>query len=238
MSCCPGRLPMSSWATRPSRSGPVTARPCATRRRADAVTAVEVDRPMAERLDRLYGDRARVIHGDGAIPACPIRLQLGGLLHDAAPCADGRAARSAVRRGVSGADARWSVRRQRPPAVAAIPAHPSRRYLQPGPTGRFTHASVRLDSATSGSTWRVSGSVARTNPGPVSLRRSQLGAPARADAPGVWPKLRRNTSMNALADDQPHWCATVVTGVRSANRTSARCRRNWVRHCGNVMPRS
>jgi len=34
--------------------------------RADAVTAVEVDKPMAERLDRLYGDRARVIHGDGS----------------------------------------------------------------------------------------------------------------------------------------------------------------------------
>jgi SAM-dependent methyltransferase len=33
--------------------------------RADAVTAVEVDKPMAKRLDRLYGDRARVIHGDG-----------------------------------------------------------------------------------------------------------------------------------------------------------------------------
>ena len=34
--------------------------------RADAVTAVEVDKPMAEQLDRLYGDRARVIHGDGS----------------------------------------------------------------------------------------------------------------------------------------------------------------------------
>src|SRR5206468_9795347 len=42
--------------------------------------------------------------------------------------------------------------------------------------------------------------------------------------------------MNALADDQPHWCATVVTGVRSASSTSARCSRSWVRHCGNVMP--
>jgi hypothetical protein len=29
--------------------------------------------------------------------------------------------------------------------------------------------------------------------------------------------------MNALADDQPHWCATVVTGVRSASSTGARC---------------
>jgi SAM-dependent methyltransferase len=33
--------------------------------KAGAVTAVEVDRPMAERLNRLYGDRAHVIHGDG-----------------------------------------------------------------------------------------------------------------------------------------------------------------------------
>ena len=39
--------------------------------RADAVTAVEVDKPMAERLDRLYGDRARVIHGDGSNTGLP-----------------------------------------------------------------------------------------------------------------------------------------------------------------------
>jgi SAM-dependent methyltransferase len=39
--------------------------------RADAVTAVEVDKPMAERLDQLYGDRARVIHGDGSNTGLP-----------------------------------------------------------------------------------------------------------------------------------------------------------------------
>jgi SAM-dependent methyltransferase len=39
--------------------------------RATAVTAVEVDKPMAERLDRLYGDRARVIHGDGSNTGLP-----------------------------------------------------------------------------------------------------------------------------------------------------------------------
>jgi SAM-dependent methyltransferase len=39
--------------------------------RAGAVTAVEVDKPMAERLDRLYGDRARVIHGDGSDTGLP-----------------------------------------------------------------------------------------------------------------------------------------------------------------------
>lgn len=39
--------------------------------RAGAVTAVEVDEPMAERLDRLYGDRARVIHGDGSDTGLP-----------------------------------------------------------------------------------------------------------------------------------------------------------------------
>jgi SAM-dependent methyltransferase len=39
--------------------------------RAGAVTAVEVDKPMAERLERLYGDRARVIHGDGSNTGLP-----------------------------------------------------------------------------------------------------------------------------------------------------------------------
>jgi SAM-dependent methyltransferase len=39
--------------------------------RAGMVTAVEVDKPMAERLDRLYGDRARIIHGDGSDTGLP-----------------------------------------------------------------------------------------------------------------------------------------------------------------------
>jgi SAM-dependent methyltransferase len=39
--------------------------------RAHAVTAVEVDKTMAERLNRLYGDRARVIHGDGSRTGLP-----------------------------------------------------------------------------------------------------------------------------------------------------------------------
>jgi SAM-dependent methyltransferase len=39
--------------------------------RADAVTAVEVDKPMADRLKRLYGDRARVLHGDGSDTGLP-----------------------------------------------------------------------------------------------------------------------------------------------------------------------
>jgi SAM-dependent methyltransferase len=39
--------------------------------RAAAVTAVEVDKTMAERLQRLYGERARVIHGDGADTGLP-----------------------------------------------------------------------------------------------------------------------------------------------------------------------
>src|SRR6202021_1843506 len=39
--------------------------------RAGAVTAVEVDEPMAERLDRLSGARARVIHGDGSSTGVP-----------------------------------------------------------------------------------------------------------------------------------------------------------------------
>lgn len=41
--------------------------------RADAVTAVEVDKPMVERLLRLYGDRARVVHGDGSDTGLPAR---------------------------------------------------------------------------------------------------------------------------------------------------------------------
>jgi SAM-dependent methyltransferase len=39
--------------------------------KAAAVTAVEVDQPMAERLDRLYGDRARIIHADGTNTGLP-----------------------------------------------------------------------------------------------------------------------------------------------------------------------
>ncbi len=39
--------------------------------RAASVTAVEVDQPMAERLQRLCGDRARVIHGDGTNTGLP-----------------------------------------------------------------------------------------------------------------------------------------------------------------------
>jgi SAM-dependent methyltransferase len=39
--------------------------------RATSLTAVEVDRSMAERLDRLYGDRARIIHGDGTKTGLP-----------------------------------------------------------------------------------------------------------------------------------------------------------------------
>ncbi len=37
----------------------------------------------------------------------------------------------------------------------------------------------------------------------------------------VWPKVRRKTSMNVLADDHPHWWATVVTGTPSASRMRA-----------------
>jgi SAM-dependent methyltransferase len=39
--------------------------------RAESLTAVEVDRPMADRLSRLYGDRARIIHGDGTDTGLP-----------------------------------------------------------------------------------------------------------------------------------------------------------------------
>ena len=39
--------------------------------RADAVTAVEVDKPMAERLHQRYGDRARVLHADGSDTGLP-----------------------------------------------------------------------------------------------------------------------------------------------------------------------
>jgi SAM-dependent methyltransferase len=39
--------------------------------RANSLTAVEVDRPMADRLSRRYGDRARIIHGDGTRSGLP-----------------------------------------------------------------------------------------------------------------------------------------------------------------------
>jgi SAM-dependent methyltransferase len=35
------------------------------------LTAVEIDTPMAERLQRLYGDRARIINGDGTDTGLP-----------------------------------------------------------------------------------------------------------------------------------------------------------------------
>jgi SAM-dependent methyltransferase len=39
--------------------------------RADSLTAVEVDRSMADRLNRRYGDQARIIHGDGTSTGLP-----------------------------------------------------------------------------------------------------------------------------------------------------------------------
>jgi SAM-dependent methyltransferase len=44
---------------------------CALLDRTSSLTAVEVDRPMADRLERLYGDRARIIHGDGTKTGLP-----------------------------------------------------------------------------------------------------------------------------------------------------------------------
>lgn len=48
------------------------------------------------------------------------------------------------------------------------------------------------------------------------------GQPRRWKVPGVWPKARRKTSMNALAEDHPQRWATVVTGTSSAS-----IRRAW-----------
>jgi SAM-dependent methyltransferase len=39
--------------------------------RANSLTAVEVDRSMADRLNRRYGDRAHIIHGDGTKTGLP-----------------------------------------------------------------------------------------------------------------------------------------------------------------------
>jgi SAM-dependent methyltransferase len=39
--------------------------------RASSLTAVEVDRSMADRLNRRYGDKARIIHGDGTETGLP-----------------------------------------------------------------------------------------------------------------------------------------------------------------------
>ncbi|OMC09005.1 class I SAM-dependent methyltransferase [Mycobacterium sp. SP-6446] len=39
--------------------------------RTDSLTAVEVDGPMADDLNRRYGERARIIHGDGTSTGLP-----------------------------------------------------------------------------------------------------------------------------------------------------------------------
>jgi SAM-dependent methyltransferase len=44
---------------------------CALLERAESLTAVEVDAAMADRLNRRYGDRARIIHGDGTDTGLP-----------------------------------------------------------------------------------------------------------------------------------------------------------------------
>ena len=53
--------------------------------------------------------------------------------------------------------------------------------------------------------------------------------------PGVWPRARRKTSMNALVVDHPQRWPTVVTGSPSASSRSARCSRSWVRHCPGFL---
>ncbi len=104
--------------------------------RADTVTAVEVDKPMAERLDRLYGDRARVIHGDGSDTGLPDKafssVVCFTMLHHV-PTHDLQDQLFAEAFRVLAA--RWRVRRQRSLAVAAVPADPHRRHLQPDSTG-------------------------------------------------------------------------------------------------------
>jgi SAM-dependent methyltransferase len=105
--------------------------------RAGAVTAVEVDKPMAERLDRLYGDRARVIHGDGSNTGLPdtsfASVVCFTMLHhvptDRLQDQLFAEAFRVLRPG-------RGVRRHRPLTVTAVPAHPYRRYLQPDPTRR------------------------------------------------------------------------------------------------------
>lgn len=44
---------------------------CALLDRAESLTAVEVDAAMADRLNRRYGDRARIIHADGTATGLP-----------------------------------------------------------------------------------------------------------------------------------------------------------------------
>ena len=127
--------------------------------RADTVTAVEVDKPMAERLDRLYGDRARVIHGDGSDTGLPNKAFSSVVCFTMLHHVPTRwLAGPALRGGIAGAAARWRVRRQRPLAVAAVPADPHRRHLQPDSTGRVADAAQGWrGSAIFISTWPVSG---------------------------------------------------------------------------------
>ena len=89
LSCCPG-----CWSDVELGSADTGNRPglrCDATRAlldwADSLTAVEVDqRRWPIDLHRRYGDRARIIHGDGTNTGLPDdHFSFGGVLHDAAP---------------------------------------------------------------------------------------------------------------------------------------------------------
>ena len=71
------------------------------------------------------------------------RVQLGGVVHHAAPRPDRGAARPDVRRSVPGAAPRRRLRRQRQRDVAAVPDPAFPRHLQPGLAGDLAGSLAR-----------------------------------------------------------------------------------------------
>lgn len=106
-----------------------------------------------------------------------------------------------------------------PPPVAFPPvrARPGPRYARPPPA-----VLARQPTSTAMPATEAGAAGPLRPPGPQVTGR----------APGVWPNVRRKTSMKVLAEDQPQRWATVVTGTSSARRTRAWWSLIWVRHWG------
>jgi len=124
-----------TWVTTPWRSGPATAPSCgcwSTRRRSSPRGARYSD---AQRLEHLYGDRARIINGAPPRPDCRLTSSARGVVHDAASCPDRRAADAlfaeAFRVLRPGGVFAGSGQR----GVAAVPAAAHPPHLQHGPAG-------------------------------------------------------------------------------------------------------
>ena len=72
MSCCRGRWPSVDLGDNTLEVGPgYGAILQVLVDKTPKLTSVEIDTPMAQRLQRLYGDRARIINGDGTNTGLP-----------------------------------------------------------------------------------------------------------------------------------------------------------------------